>query len=707
MKFRNKVLSVLLAAGMVASMPAATAFNVMADDAVAVESTADDSNITGVDVSSVDLLTKTDYTKISFAWGTKTAQIKGEDGKSVDTDQVTVHVTGYKDQTTESLDDKVKVTSADYTVNPTCTTDGKVKFTAALTLPDKDNQDNTVTITSTSPEFTVAAFGHDYNNANGDWNWTKVDGKWNVTYTVTCKRDASHKETYNATVISSRNHPATCTTGTTTDYFAYVTIGDKTYWYNNSSEAVYKTNAAGKLIDKDGKEITEAEKTTKGVIDHYKATGSVTAQPSATDKSDNAALGHEFVEKSWNWDKEITSDYLTPSKEDATKYVDDYMNKDSKKAAAYLVDKKNGEKDPHLTNHYNTSDIKVTVNCTSDHHYEASDGKREQEVPAYVVVKHNPATHTTDASTTYTAYVFGSEAEAKAVGGDNAVKFYNKHQTYRVNKVTTDATEDETGGKTKYDVMPYGSFKSVKTDTWEGTALGHTYSVFGWTWISKGKALSVNLGCTPDNYYVTKTATAKDNGDGTATVSYTATDMRKNPTNIAWYGANGWYLKNDNPYGYTFDFGTFPLENSQGQGAVAMTRLYNPTSGEHLYTADAHEVSVLTSQYNWKNEGIGWYAPRMSNTPVYRLYNNASGEHFYTTNKNEKNTLVKQHNWTDEGIAWYSDDNKATPVYRQFNKNASSSVASHNYTTDVHEKVVLTSQKGWTDEGIAWYGVAE
>ncbi len=74
----------------------------------------------------------------------------------------------------------------------------------------------------------------------------------------------------------------------------------------------------------------------------------------------------------------------------------------------------------------------------------------------------------------------------------------------------------------------------------------------------------------------------------------------------------------------------------QTENASAMYRLYNPASGEHLYTGDVNERQVLLSTGAWEDEGIAWYAPAVSETPVYRLFNTTSGEHLYTADENEK-----------------------------------------------------------------------
>lgn len=142
-------------------------------------------------------------------------------------------------------------------------------------------------------------------------------------------------------------------------------------------------------------------------------------------------------------------------------------------------------------------------------------------------------------------------------------------------------------------------------------------------------------------------------------------------------------------------------EQAQASTAyVTMYRLYNPNSGEHLYTKDSNEVSVLT-KIGWKKEGEAWKAAK-SGTAVYRLYNPNNGDHHYTLDKNEYNTLGKI-GWRKEGVAWYSDSNKGVAVYRLFNP-SQTGAGSHHYTTDKNEYKVLKT-KGWNQEGISWYGV--
>ena len=141
----------------------------------------------------------------------------------------------------------------------------------------------------------------------------------------------------------------------------------------------------------------------------------------------------------------------------------------------------------------------------------------------------------------------------------------------------------------------------------------------------------------------------------------------------------------------------FAQANTQ---AMAMYRLYNPYTGEHLYTSSASELSSL-DRAGWRYEGIGWYAPLESSAPVYRLYNPYTGDHHYTTSQDEYNSLVAL-GWSGEGVGWYSDDAQGVALYRQFNPYET--IGTHNYTTSSAENDYLVSL-GWRAEGIAWYGL--
>ena len=142
----------------------------------------------------------------------------------------------------------------------------------------------------------------------------------------------------------------------------------------------------------------------------------------------------------------------------------------------------------------------------------------------------------------------------------------------------------------------------------------------------------------------------------------------------------------------------FTIKKEAKPATTDIYRVYNPNSGEHVYTKSASEKAALVKA-GWKDEGLAWKSPAKSNTPVYRVYNPNAGDHHYTISASEKAELVKA-GWKDEGIVWYSDDAKTTPVYRVYNPNAKA--GAHHFTKSKDEVKQLV-KAGWKDEGIAFY----
>ncbi len=138
---------------------------------------------------------------------------------------------------------------------------------------------------------------------------------------------------------------------------------------------------------------------------------------------------------------------------------------------------------------------------------------------------------------------------------------------------------------------------------------------------------------------------------------------------------------------------------------IAMYRMFNTDTAEHLYTNSETERDVLI-QKGWVYEGIGFYTVSAGPGIVHRLYNPASTDHHYTQDENEYHVLVSSGAWNDEGIAWYSADPAAgVPMYRLF---APSLVTgAHHYTTSVYERDQLIASGAWEYEGIAWYVAGE
>lgn len=129
---------------------------------------------------------------------------------------------------------------------------------------------------------------------------------------------------------------------------------------------------------------------------------------------------------------------------------------------------------------------------------------------------------------------------------------------------------------------------------------------------------------------------------------------------------------------------------------TALMRLYNPWTGEHLFTTHKCEVTKLT-RIGWRNEGKIGYVATSGTTPVFRLFNAYSGDHHYTTDKNEVEACVRD-GWKDEGIVFYSEGSVGmTSMYNPYEKHFY-----HHYTSDECE-IACMIEEGWKREAVKWY----
>lgn len=134
---------------------------------------------------------------------------------------------------------------------------------------------------------------------------------------------------------------------------------------------------------------------------------------------------------------------------------------------------------------------------------------------------------------------------------------------------------------------------------------------------------------------------------------------------------------------------------------VAMYRLYNSWTGEHLFTIDKSEYDTLVSA-GWKGEGRINSVATKEGESVYRLYNPWTHEHHYTTDKDELASCVAA-GWKNEGVQFHSVKNGAVAVYSMYNPYETSFY--HHYTSDLNE-ISRMEKDGWIKEGIKWYAAA-
>lgn len=138
------------------------------------------------------------------------------------------------------------------------------------------------------------------------------------------------------------------------------------------------------------------------------------------------------------------------------------------------------------------------------------------------------------------------------------------------------------------------------------------------------------------------------------------------------------------------------------KGETVAMRLYNPYTGEHLFSENGHEVQNLSAngwnfeQFAWKGEG---------DAHVYRLYSpwGRGGDHHYTIDKTEVEKCI-QSGWSlDEGATLTVSSTQKEgylPVYRLYNPYEQDHY--HHFTTDRNEANARIAD-GWRDEGVAWY----
>lgn len=172
-------------------------------------------------------------------------------------------------------------------------------------------------------------------------------------------------------------------------------------------------------------------------------------------------------------------------------------------------------------------------------------------------------------------------------------------------------------------------------------------------------------------------------------------DVRNHGNNAGKYNVHVYAYTNN---GLTASGKLSQMIEVESSNEIDMLRLYNPNSGEHLYTSSVKEKDNLV-RIGWKYEGLAWKAPNKG-VSVYRLYNPNNGDHHYTTGKKEKDNLVKI-GWRYEGVAWYSGGE--TKILRLFNPNQKGPGA-HHYTRGENEKNNLV-RIGWRYEGIGWLGL--
>ncbi|MEM7590756.1 MAG: hypothetical protein AAF383_04435, partial [Cyanobacteria bacterium P01_A01_bin.83] len=116
----------------------------------------------------------------------------------------------------------------------------------------------------------------------------------------------------------------------------------------------------------------------------------------------------------------------------------------------------------------------------------------------------------------------------------------------------------------------------------------------------------------------------------------------------------------DNLDNYLFEGETYQaISTITDNGAEEVYRLFNPSTGVHLYTTSEVERDfIIENLDNFDYEGAKFYAYDSQvegSMPVYRFYEPTLGVHFYTPSEVERDNVIDNlDNYNFEGIAYYA-----------------------------------------------------
>lgn len=102
------------------------------------------------------------------------------------------------------------------------------------------------------------------------------------------------------------------------------------------------------------------------------------------------------------------------------------------------------------------------------------------------------------------------------------------------------------------------------------------------------------------------------------------------------------------------------------EARVSIYRVYNSQNGDHLFTRNQGEATILDQTPEWTLEGIAFVLlanPGNNRQPVYRCYNPVAGEHYVSHDAN-----CEAQGMIPEGVLGYVSltlaDTSSAPLYR-------------------------------------------
>ena len=127
--------------------------------------------------------------------------------------------------------------------------------------------------------------------------------------------------------------------------------------------------------------------------------------------------------------------------------------------------------------------------------------------------------------------------------------------------------------------------------------------------------------------------------------------LSSNQYEIALLAASGWVNE-----GVSY--------NAPKESIADVFRFCIPSESRHFYTALESERDMIignqTTFAGWQYEGVAFSAYSTSDYPdnavaVVRYINEENGNHLYSSDEYEQSLLDQNNNWINEGIAWYGD----------------------------------------------------
>jgi hypothetical protein len=115
-------------------------------------------------------------------------------------------------------------------------------------------------------------------------------------------------------------------------------------------------------------------------------------------------------------------------------------------------------------------------------------------------------------------------------------------------------------------------------------------------------------------------------------------------------------------------------DSGQATGASDVYRLFNPTTGDHFYTATAAEKDAAAAAgYQVEGTvGAAFTTPTTGSEAVTRYLQASTGQHFYSNNENEAGNLSAL-GYQKEGVAFYTPKPQTAASVMQPNQNSSAS----------------------------------